>query len=250
MNPPFSMPPEPEDWTMQVEKTARAFPYPPTPPLADSVRAALRPRRSGVPRVWLRAAVLLLIVGCGLLFVPQMRAAVIELLRIGVVRIFPPGETVAPPGVTPLASVLDLPGETTLDAARARFPYAIPLPAYPDDLGPPDKVYLPAESVLLLVWLDASGQPDLSLTLLTPDTFAGKNFPGPVDQTMVNARPAFWMEAPHLLVILDRRDDRLLAELTRLVAGHVLVWEAGGVTYRLETALALEDARRIAESLE
>jgi len=39
-------------------------------------------------------------------------------------------------------------------------------------------------------------------------------------------------------------------DVTRLVTGHVLVWAEGGVTYRLESDLDLEEAMRIAESLE
>jgi len=39
-------------------------------------------------------------------------------------------------------------------------------------------------------------------------------------------------------------------EFTRLIEGHVLIWTMGDVTYRLETELSLEEAIKIAESLE
>jgi hypothetical protein len=35
-----------------------------------------------------------------------------------------------------------------------------------------------------------------------------------------------------------------------LINGHVLIWEEGNITYRLETALPLEEAIKIAESLQ
>lgn len=34
-----------------------------------------------------------------------------------------------------------------------------------------------------------------------------------------------------------------------LIEGNVLVWEQDGITYRLESALPLEEAVRVAESL-
>jgi len=39
-------------------------------------------------------------------------------------------------------------------------------------------------------------------------------------------------------------------KVSRLVNGHVLIWENGEVTYRLETDLSMEEAVKIAESLE
>jgi hypothetical protein len=35
-----------------------------------------------------------------------------------------------------------------------------------------------------------------------------------------------------------------------VVEGNILIWEQGGITYRLETNLPLEEAVKIAESLE
>jgi hypothetical protein len=39
-------------------------------------------------------------------------------------------------------------------------------------------------------------------------------------------------------------------DLRRLIAGHVLIWDENGVTYRLESNLDLSQAIEIAESLE
>jgi hypothetical protein len=39
-------------------------------------------------------------------------------------------------------------------------------------------------------------------------------------------------------------------DFVRMIAGHVLIWAEGDVTYRLETSLSMEEAVRVAESLE
>jgi hypothetical protein len=39
-------------------------------------------------------------------------------------------------------------------------------------------------------------------------------------------------------------------QFERLINGHVLIWAGLDVTYRLETDLSLEEAVKIAESLE
>ena len=39
-------------------------------------------------------------------------------------------------------------------------------------------------------------------------------------------------------------------QFTRMIDGHVLIWEENKITYRLETDLELDEAIRIAESLQ
>jgi hypothetical protein len=39
-------------------------------------------------------------------------------------------------------------------------------------------------------------------------------------------------------------------DIRRLIDGHVLIWEEDGITYRLETGVTLEEAVKIAESLQ
>jgi hypothetical protein len=63
-------------------------------------------------------------------------------------------------------------------------------------------------------------------------------------ETDVNGHPAIWLEGPYPLEV--RRGD---LEWMRVVAGHSLVWERDGITYRLESLLTLDESRRIAESM-
>jgi hypothetical protein len=63
----------------------------------------------------------------------------------------------------------------------------------------------------------------------------------------VNGKPAYWLSGePHQIVYLVGPSS--VPERTRL-AGNVLLWEQGGVTYRIEGPRTLEEALRIAASL-
>lgn len=253
-----------ERWESQLQETARSFNYPPTPDIAGAVggriarrRARLSPRRRASLAL---AAIAVLIAG---LLVPPVRAGILEVLRIGAVRInlveptatpLPP--TAAPtstqptstPRPTPLSSILDLEGETTLSAAQARVDFPIRLPSYPVDLGAPAKVFVQdfGGPVLIFVWLDDQ-QPDrvrLSMYQFAPGPYAEKTRPQVIKPVTVNGRPAIWGEGEHLLITRSGRDV-----MRRLVDGHVLVWTEGEITYRIETDLPEAEAIRVAESL-
>ena len=267
--PPFEPGSQPEQvaWEARLRAAARAFAYPPTPDVVDAVRPRLAARSSqrtpGRRLAWTLIGVLLILGGLGgLLAVPQVRAALADVLRIGVVCILLATPTSTPvattaatrpmtpqPPATPLTSVLDLAGETTLAEAQARAGFALKLPAYPSDLGPPDRVFFQdlAGPAVVLVWL-APSQPDqvrLSLHQLGPGAFADKVQPRVVQETTVNGLPALWTEGPHLLQVRQGG-----YEMRRLVTGNTLIWAEGEITYRLETDLPLDEAVRIAESLE
>jgi hypothetical protein len=214
--------------------------------------------------VWALAT--LLIVVSGLLAVPEVRAALRSFLHIGAIEIVLPTPTpamepsptadttptaIARPTLTltPLTSVLDLAGETTLEEAGTDVKFPIQLPSYPPDLGPPDRVFVQdlGGPAVILVWLDPQ-EPDrvaLSLHQLSADAF-GQKFAEErtvIEHTTVNTQPAVWLRGPHVLQFKGGLDGR------RLVNGNVLIWQDGDLTYRLETELPLEEAVRIAESL-
>lgn len=238
--------------------------------------AAPRPRVLRVaprllPRLAWVAALLIMLVG--LLAVPQVRAGVLEVLRVGAVRILITEPTATPPAVAPpgdggqapagvppatattrLGNFLGLAGQTTLAEAQGAAGFAILLPTYPPDLGPPDQVFLQSLDgpVVVLVWLEP-GEPDqvrLSLHQLSAATYAEKGDPVAIERTTVGGRPAVWSQGPYLLQF--RGTDGTYLDFQHLVEGHVLIWqpEEGGVTYRLETELPLDEARRVAESLQ
>jgi hypothetical protein len=267
----------------RLRTAAVTLPYPPTPDIAASVRARLAPASNASqrwPKSWLArfarsasqdfgfrrrrlawVAVALALALFILLAVPQTRAAIIEFFQIGVVRIFPVAPTPTPtptgtPTITPaptptfLPSVLNLAGETTLAEAQTAVPFAIRLPEYPSDLGPPDHVFLQNldGAFLVLVWLDPD-QPAsvrLSLHMIERGSFAiSKVQPTVIKTTTVKDQPAMWAEGPYVVQLRGGNMD-----FQRLIDGHVLIWEEAGLTYRLETDLPMEEAVRITESLE
>lgn len=232
---------------------AAGFAYPPTPALPSLPGGqSQRPVSTARRAAWAGLAIAL--AGAGLLTVRPVRAALAEVLRAGAVSISlgpAPAPSVHGP-TTPTAvgwiSTLELEGETTLEVARERTAFALRLPTHPENLGAPDHVFaqdLPGQSVVL-VWLTegADRQVALSLQMLGPDTYAWKEAPPAVATARVHGEPAYWTTGPYTLILVDGQAAR-----RRLVEGHALIWVDGQVTYRLETALQLQDAIRIAESL-
>jgi len=208
-----------------------------------------------------------------LISVPSVRAAVLEFLQIGAIRIFleaptptssplpgsilmPSADDRTPKPSTPtplvpvdIASLLDLVGETTLEEAMKHAGFELLLPGYPEGLGLPQKVFLQdmAGAVVVFVWMEPelSNQVRLSLFQIGPGSWAGeKGIPTQVEHTRVNGEPALWTRGPYPLVLKTKG-----LEFRRLVDGNVLIWSAGNITYRLEGQLSLDEAVKIAESL-
>jgi hypothetical protein len=259
------------DFEGQIRAIANRMEYPPTPNIAGSVsariRSSTRPRFTSKAAAWSLTIVLVLI--SSLMLIPSARAAILEFIRVGVVRIFrveptpiptPASEpnsnaipVTATPGATrqPLIPLLEsLAGEMTLEDAQARVDYPILLPSYPLDLGQPDRIFVQdAEGMMtILIWLDPQ-QPDrvlLSLHFIPTGSWAiNKMGPKVIQETQVNGQYAVWAEGTYPLRVRGSSE----IEFTRLIDGHVLIWEDGDITYRLETDLTMEEAIKIAESL-
>jgi hypothetical protein len=260
----------------QVKAIATRMDYPRTPDVAGTVTARIRssthPRFPSKAAAWLLSIVLILL--SSLMLIPPARAAIIEFIRIGAVRIFPqygqptdqpttqPTYTTTPeihttptstpkPSNPPLISILDrMIGRTTLASAREQVDYPIPLPTYPANLGEPDYVFTQdvEGTMTILVWIDPQ-QPDkvlMSLHFIPSKSWAiNKMGPKVIQETQVNGKYAIWAEGPYPLRVRDNNE----IYFTRMVEGHVLIWEVGKTTYRLETDLSMEETITIAESL-
>lgn len=206
-------------------------------------------------RGWLQLAALVLL--ALLLITPPARAGVASLIRIGAVRIGLATESSATPAPhssptpMPLPSLLDLAGATTLAQARTQAGFPIRLPTYPPDLGPPQYVFLQQLDgpMVVLVWTDPThpDSPRLALFEMTSNVFVQKSQARIVAETTVDGQPALWTEGPYFVEVYS--GGQVSYSLRVLVNGHVLVWEAHGITYRLETTLPLDQAVQIAESL-
>jgi hypothetical protein len=219
---------------MNLEHELRALPiaFPEAPDLAPRVLARLeRPVR----RWWLAPALVALAAAGALLAIPQTRAAILDLLRIGGVEVrrveTQPRAPVRPPV---------LGREVSFDVAQRAvdFPLLVPrglFTAYVDG----SMVNLRWKRYVLSQWRGEQ----------LP--FAQKQL-GPGSQTLsvdVRGATGLWITgAAHEIVYRDPTSGEIVAKSRRL-AGNVLIWEVGGVTYRLEGARTIADARAVARNL-
>ena len=219
---------------MNLEHELRALPiaFPEEPDLAPRVLARLeRPAR----RWWLVPALVALAVVGALFAIPQTRAAILDLFRIGGVEV----RRVETQPRAPVRSPV-LGREVPLATAQSSVDFPLlaprdPFTAYVD--GP--MVNLRWKRYVLTQWRGEQ----------LP--FAQKQV-GPGSQTVgveVRGATGLWITgARHEIIYRDPKTDQIVAKSRRL-AGNVLIWEAGDVTYRLEGAKTVADARAVARNL-
>jgi hypothetical protein len=138
--------------------------------------------------------------------------------------------------------------------AATSLPFRTALPAGPR----PDAAYIvegpTGQRSVAFAWLPSTNYPriqgtpwglivleipgDDELVLKTVNAFED------MITTVVDGRPAAWIPAPHELQLQTR-----VGSQTFSVAGNVLIWERGGVTYRIETALGFDAATALAGSI-
>ena len=259
----------------QISSIAKRLDYPRTPDVAGSVMRRLSAKGTGgrgqgrfISRRLAWSLAVLLVLFSSLMLIPPARAAILEFIQIGIVRIFrseaapvtPPQAVpsarvplTATPAPTPqsLIPILErLAGERSLEGAQQIVDYPILLPSYPPELGEPDRVFVQdAEGAMtILIWIDPENpaQVLMSLHMIPSGSWAVEKMnPALVQETTVNGQRAIWAVGPYPLQFSNGDLD-----FVRLIDGHVLIWANGEVTYRLETNLDLEEAVKVAESLE
>lgn len=230
----------------------RALDYPPTPNLAPRVRARLEERRPvfafPLRRALAFGLVLLVVAAGALMAVPSTRSAILEWLGVEGVTI-EPVETL--PAVEPRAD-LELGEAVSLEDAERRAGYDVRVP---EELGPPDAVYVREEfplEIVSLVYATDDGEDEFLLTQFRAGlrNVVAKKLVQPgttVVPVTLAGGPGFWIEgAPHVVAWVDR--DGMVHEETLALAGNVLLWQDGDLTLRLEGARTLSEALRIASS--
>jgi hypothetical protein len=219
---------------MNLEEALRALPvaFPEQPDLAPRVLARIeRPSRR---RWWLVAALAALAAAGALLAIPQTRAAILDLLRVGGVEVervdTQPRAPVRPPAL----------GREVPFAVAQR---AVDFPL----LAPSSSVAYLDGSIVNLRWKRYV----LSQWRGEQLAYAMKQV-GPGSRTVgvsVRGATGLWITgARHEIFYRDPTTGEVVATSRRLV-GNVLIWEAGGITYRLEGARTLADARAVAGNL-
>jgi hypothetical protein len=239
--------------------------YPRPTRLAAAVRARLnepRPRRGWDAVLSARyafapaVATLLLILVVSLAAMPGVRAAADEFLRLRGIDIF---RTTATPSASAASPAVPFPGQrVTLEEARSRAPF---LRAPADArLGVPDQVYVDqtqAGDRVTLVYVSrpevpVQSQGGVSAVVVAfrgqidESLFAKVLVPGTrVEEVTVNGGRGYWLEGtPHQFFYRDSAGNP--APETLRLAGNTLLWEQGGVTFRLEAQISRDDALSIA----
>jgi hypothetical protein len=220
-------------------------------------RLAAAPLRQRSRR-WLPAtAIVLILVASLLVFSPQARQAVADLLGVAGIEI-----RFDPDPLETVGGELDLGEAMVLEEAADAVDFELSVPA---DLGPPDGVFLsdrPSSGRVSMAWesdeaLPASGDSGIgvvysqfALELAEDADFVKSVMPDTsVRAVEVDGAIGLWIEgAPHLISYEDAAGNRVEEE-TRL-AGNVLMWESEGVTHRIETTLGLGPTLALAGSLQ
>lgn len=245
-----------------IREKASALPYPPTPDIANRVQRRSTKAISPTGRLIKAAVVVTLAIAIGLAAVPQVRAAITDILRLGAVRIFlspPTGtsvSTVSATSVAPIVDNLNLANSISPTEAIKTAPFPLKSPTHPPDLGQPDAILVEhlGEPVYVMVWM-SSDVPDTPYLLLyqmgsaaSNGLFLGKLRPPIVTTIEVNGQSAFWTTGPYIIQFFQQ--GQAIPGTERNVASHGLIWEVDGVTYRLEGDFSREKAVQIAESLQ
>lgn len=209
------------------------------------------------PRHWLAPALAALALLVVLLVSPPGREAVAWLLEVAGIKLEFKELTV--PTTSP--SVLAVGEEVPLAAAQAAVDFPLRLPR---SLPDPDSIQIASwgEGKQVVMAWDASSQlPEVFETgigllivqfearveedLLTKNATEATV----VEHVTVQGFPGFFLSgAPHTVFFLD--PGEMIFEDSVRLAANVLIWEADGITYRIESELGLEETLEIAESLE
>jgi hypothetical protein len=250
---------------------ARHVVVPDAASVASVVRARLADdppaRRAGRDGIWsgrvrtrvlAAAAMIVLVMAVVLAVSSTTRDAVADLFGLRGVEI----ERRPGPAHAPVGSELSLGVRVSVDDARRRVDFELDLPSR-SGLGAPDAAYVgdvPSGGRVTFAYVPQDGLPAAGTTgvglLLTefhariPEAVIRKTLAAgtEVEQVTVDGELGYWFSgAPHQVTLADA-DGKFFADDARL-AGNTLLWQRGPVTYRLESALAREDAIRVAESL-
>jgi hypothetical protein len=221
----------------------RELDIPAAPDVSHAVRARIETR--GRRRRALALALAVIVVGVGIAFaVPQARSAILRFFHLGAatverVETLPPAQERSP--VAGLG-----PGRSRAAAERIAG-FRMQLPAF--ERGAPSQYYARPGVIAVTFRL---GKPVLLMELngrqlgLTKKYVLGKTKVVPVNVS--DTYFGLWIEgAPHVLVYAT--PSGMQRNATTRLAGNVLLWEAFGLTFRLEGDLSRDEALRLARKI-
>lgn len=251
------------DLSAALTRIGRDLDVPTTPLVVEGVRARIaeregtpvtfRPRLSLPSRrrtIALVAAAMLLLGGAALAakLVIDLGAVTIDVV---------PSRPTAPPTTMETGRAFGRP--TTLAAAESAAGFAASIPTA---LGAPDHVWVgtsadlgPPTTRIVLAWdprldlpaIDGLPWGAVLMELRGDAALIGKTVfadAGSLDVVHVHGDVAYWITGEHTLTIATPLGTRDLK-----ITGNVLVWQRGGLTYRMETTASRDRAIAIAETL-
>jgi hypothetical protein len=254
-----------------------ALVFPTTPDIATTVRERIEsephPRHAssllpfGRQGTWLAAAIVLLAILAGLLLFPEARTAIADRLGLRGVQIWWLDERPTPEA-SPVGARLLLGLRVTLEEAQAAVDFPVHRPTLPELTDPPE-VYLAGQGLGPMISFVYPAGPSLPATDETGVGALLTQFPGNAERNLiakglgagdgevgstleavtVDGQPGFWITgAPHAVFFVCYDEGECREERYRL-AGNVLLWEVDGLTFRLESGLARDQAMAVAASV-
>lgn len=242
------------DLERRLRELGPAIAFPPTPSLAQTLELPFEQARRRPPRRALRAfaiACVLLVLATGTAFaVPASRNAILEWLGLRGVTV---ERVVSLPSV-PAVADLALGNPVSLEGARRLVDFDV---VVPEALGDPDEAYVEETAPggrVSLVYRGPDGAPVALLTEfrgnLAPDLIGKLVGGGTRAETVAvtgGAPGIFLSGGPHVVFYRDASGE--IRNETLRLAGNTLLWERGELLLRLESALPLEEALRVARSV-
>jgi hypothetical protein len=242
-----------EEDTLRLEGALRTLgrhlevpPAPAAEAVSTAVLARLRttapsqPRRQ--PALRYAIVIMLLLVAGVIITVPPVRAAVLELLRVG-------GITVHQGEGPPLPDTPTLEQQPVADLAQARQLAGVRA-EFPELLGQPQEILVVEDRVVSLIYHPTADRPAIRLDAmggqLEPgfEKFLRFNDPHEYD---VGGATAWYVPGPHEIAYRDASGQ--LREESARMAAATLIWESLGTTYRLEADLPPDRLAEIARSV-
>jgi hypothetical protein len=228
----------------------RELDVPEAPDLVPGVLAAIAPQREAPRprRRWALAVALALVALLGAtLAIPEARSAFLSIFEVGGERI----EVVEDLPDIPVSEDLEstLGERVTLEEAQRRSGF--PLRKLDEA---PDRVYVGDRGTVWFVY----GDPEHPRLLVSQTPFVDVDAPALLKKladggttiepvTVGDARGVFLSGEPHFFFYLDQ-NGRIVEDSAHL-ARDVLLWDEGGVGYRIEGDFDREDALRLARTL-